>query len=119
MADWTHTLADWSVRGAGALAGSSVSLVYMVPKRRREAVSRFVVGMIAGLIFSHAVGEKLATWFALEVPLERLEILLIGASAASFASWWALGLIVRILERAAAPGATSTTESEAEKAKKP
>lgn len=99
MADWTPSLADWAVRGTGAVAGSSVSLVYMLPKRRREAVSRFIVGIVSGLIFGQLAGQKLVDLFAPGVPLERLEVLLIGASAASFASWWALGLVVRLLEK--------------------
>jgi Family of unknown function (DUF6107) len=99
MADWTSTLAEWSARGAGALAGSSVSLVYLLPKRRREAVSRLLVGILFGLVFGPATGEKIASAFALDVPLDRIEVLLMGASAASFASWWALGVIVRALDR--------------------
>lgn len=99
MADWTSTLADWSTRSAGAIAGSSVSLVYFFPKARREAVSRLIVGMISGLIFAPSVGEKLVEWMALKVPLDEFEVLLMGAAAASFTSWWALGFAVRILER--------------------
>jgi Family of unknown function (DUF6107) len=99
MADWTHSLADWSLRGAGALAGSSASLIYMIPKQRREAASRLAVGLVFGLIFGPAAGEKLAALLALDVALDRIEITLMGSSAASFASWWALGLFVRLLNR--------------------
>ncbi|MCU0832358.1 MAG: DUF6107 family protein [Rhizobiaceae bacterium] len=99
MADWTNSLVEWSARGAGALAGSSVSLVYLLPKRRREAVSRFLVGIVFGLVFGPATGAKIASALALDVPLDRIEVMLMGASAASFASWWALGVIVRALDR--------------------
>jgi predicted naringenin-chalcone synthase len=99
MADWMHTLSDWSARGAGALAGSSISLVYLLPTRRREAVSRFIVGIVSGMIFGPAVGEMLMVNFGLAAPFDRFEVMLMGASAASFASWWVLGLIVRALGR--------------------
>ena len=101
MSDWTTTLADWSARGAGAIAGSSVSLVYFIPKQRHEAISRLVVGVICGLIFGQAVGEKLVQFMVLEVHPREFEVVLMGAAAASFASWWALGLLVRMIERSA------------------
>jgi hypothetical protein len=100
MADWTTHLSDWSVRGVGAIAGASVSLVYLLPKKRQEALSRFVVGVLCGVIFGHAVGSKLMEWMALEASQPALETTLMGATAASFASWWALGLLVRLLDRA-------------------
>ena len=101
MADWTSPLADWSARGFGALAGSSVSLVYMLPKRRREAISRLAVGVISGLVFGPAAGVKLVEWLALPSAVDSAETMLMGASAASFASWWGLGIVVRALDRSA------------------
>ena len=101
MSDWTTTLTDWSARGVGAIAGSSVSLVYFVPKQRREAISRLVVGVICGLIFGQAVGEKLVQYMVLDVHPNEFETVLMGAAAASFVSWWVLGLLVRMIERSA------------------
>ena len=99
MSDWTTTLADWSARGAGAIAGSSVSLVYFIPKQRHEAISRLVVGVICGLVFGQAAGEKLVQLMVLEVHPKEFEVVLMGAAAASFVSWWVLGLLVRMIER--------------------
>ena len=98
MSDITPSLADWTARGAGALAGSSVSLVYLVPQGRREAVSRFIVGLITGLVFGAATGDKIIELVGLPEGTARIEALLMGATAASFASWWALGLLVRLME---------------------
>ena len=104
MSDWTTTLAEWSARSAGAIAGSSVSLVYFLPKQRHEAISRLIVGVLTGLVFGASVGEKLVEYMALEVHPAEFEVVLMGAAAASFASWWALGLLVRKIERnASAP----------------
>ena len=50
---------------AGAAAGAMISLVYLVPKGRREAASRFVVGLLSGLVFGSAVGAALAERFGL------------------------------------------------------
>ncbi len=117
MSDWTTTLADWSARGAGAIAGSSVSLVYFLPKQRHEALNRLAVGIICGLVFGQAAGEKLIEFMALTVHPTEFETVLMGAAAASFASWWALGVLVRLIERStSAPdkkGARQNTQKEA------
>jgi Family of unknown function (DUF6107) len=101
MTDWTTTLTDWSARGAGAVAGSSVSLIYLLPKQRHQAASRLVVGIICGLVFGQAAGEKLVQFMALEVHPKEFEVVLMGAAAASFASWWSLGFLVRLIEKSA------------------
>jgi hypothetical protein len=99
MSEWTTTLAEWMARGAGAIAGSSVSLVYFLPKERHEAVSRLIVGVVTGLVFGPSAGEKLVQIMALDVHPAAFEVVLMGAAASSFASWWALGVIVRLLEQ--------------------
>lgn len=99
MAEWTTTMAEWTARGAGAIAGSSVSLVYFFPKQRHEAISRLIVGVVTGLVFGATVGEKLVELMALDVHPTALEVVLMGAAASSFASWWALGILVRMIER--------------------
>ena len=101
MTDWTTTVAEWSARGAGAIAGSSISLVYFLPKQRHEAVSRLIVGVLIGLVFGPSAGEKLVQFMALDVHPEQFEVVLMGAASASFASWWALGMLVRMIERTA------------------
>ena len=101
MTDWTTTVAEWSARGAGAIAGSSISLVYFLPKQRHEAVSRLIVGVLIGLVFGPSVGEKLVQFMALDVHPKQFEVVLMGAASASFVSWWALGMLVRMIERSA------------------
>ena len=101
MTDWTTTVAEWSARGAGAIAGSSISLVYFLPKQRHEAVSRLIVGVLIGLVFGPSAGEKLVQFMALDVHPEQFEVVLMGAASANFASWWALGMLVRMIERSA------------------
>ena len=103
MTDWTTTVAEWSARGAGALAGSSISLVYFLPKQRHEAVSRLIVGVLIGLVFGPSAGEKLVQMMALDVHPKQFEVVLMGAASASFVSWWALGMLVRMIERNASP----------------
>ncbi len=109
MSEWTTTLAEWTARGVGAIAGSSVSLVYFLPKQRHEAVSRLIVGVITGLVFGPSAGEKLVQIMALEVHPAAFEVVLMGAASTSFASWWALGMLVRMLEQnGSAPDQKST-----------
>lgn len=99
MHEWTSGLPDWSARGIGAVAGSSISLVYLVPKQRREAMSRLIVGVVIGIVFGAATGEKLVQIFDLTGHVSRTEILLMGASTASFVSWWVLGLVSRFFDK--------------------
>ena len=62
---WKRTSGSTWRKLAGAAAGAMISLVYLVPKGRREAVSRFVVGLLSGLVFGSAVGAALAERFGL------------------------------------------------------
>ena len=88
---------------AGALAGALISLVYLVPKSGREAVSRFVTGLVSGLVFGGATGMALAERLGVFALLTRPEILLMGSAAASLTAWWALGILARIADRYAGP----------------
>lgn len=92
---WSQTLSD---RAIGASAGAVLSLVYLLPMRWQEAAARFATGMICGLVFGSSVASFLATRFKIDVPHHELQ--LAGACAASFCSWWVLGLISRQLKRA-------------------
>ena len=51
MTDISPTAWDWAAKGAGAVAGSAVSLAYVMPSGRREAAARFAAGVVMGLIF--------------------------------------------------------------------
>lgn len=97
----------WSAKIAGAVAGSAVSLAYMLPKGRREAAIRLAVGIVCGLIFGGAAGIKIAQMLALDTALGSSELMLIGSASASLAAWSALGIFRRFSERlkhAALPG---------------
>lgn len=85
----------WFAKIAGAVAGSAVSLAYMLPHGKREAAIRFAVGIICGMVFGGAAGVKIAETLA----LGRAELMLMGSAAASLAAWSALGVFRRFAER--------------------
>lgn len=89
----------WLAKITGAVSGSAVSLVYMLPKGRREAASRFVVGLICGLVFGGAAGVKIAEHLTLNGRLGQAELMLMGSAAASFAAWTALGIFKRFTDK--------------------
>lgn len=90
---WSEAFAE---RAIGASAGAVLSLVYLMPMRWQEAAARFATGIICGLIFGSSVGSFMVTTFKIDVPADELQ--LAGACAASFCSWWALGMIARKLK---------------------
>ena len=87
------------VKLAGAAAGAMISLVYLLPRGRREAVSRFFVGLVFGLVFGGAFGAAIADRFGLRGEISRPEIMLTGSAAASICAWWLLGAVSRVAER--------------------
>lgn len=89
----------YAARLAGAVAGAMISLVYLVPKGRREAASRFVVGLVSGLVFGSVAGAALAERFGLSGRISATEIALAGSAAASLSAWWVLGALSRVAER--------------------
>ena len=91
----------WLAKAAGALAGSLVSLAYLMPRGRREAFLRLGVGMVTGLVFGGTAGVKLADWLGLLDRVEPVEVALMGAAACSLMSWWGLGALERTMERTA------------------
>lgn len=102
MADFVHDPGLWMERTLGASAGAAISLVYMLPKGKREAASRFLTGLISGMIFGGPAGSFLAARLGLAGTLSGSEIMLSGAAAISLSAWWGLGLLQRIGERWAA-----------------
>ncbi len=88
----------WTERTLGAVAGALVSVVYMLPKGRQEAASRFVTGLCCGLVFGGEAGLWLVGKLAI-ANLSPSEIMLSGSAAASISAWWGLGLLARIAER--------------------
>lgn len=100
MTDFTPDGGVLSARLIGAVAGSALSLVYLLPKGRREAAVRFLTGMSCGMIFGGPTGVWCAQQLSLEDSLTSAEIMLAGATLASFLAWWGLGLLVRLTAKA-------------------
>lgn len=85
----------WTAKAGGAVAGSAISLAYMLPANRREAAIRFGIGVTSGLVFGSTVGLKLATELGIEESIGTHELVLMGSAAASLCAWWVLGLLLR------------------------
>ncbi|MVA99876.1 hypothetical protein GN330_21725 [Nitratireductor sp. CAU 1489] len=104
MTDVPDAAWQWAAKGAGAVAGSAVSLAYMLPRTRREAAIRFAVGVVCGLVFGTVAGLKIADELGIADAIGTAETMLMGAGAASLCAWWALGLVMRLLQRWPAGG---------------
>ncbi|MFC3075841.1 DUF6107 family protein [Shinella pollutisoli] len=99
MADFGNDGGLWTARLAGALAGAAVSLIYLLPKSRREAACRFLTGLACGLVFGGPTGLWIAVRLGIAGHLGASEMMLTGAAAASLSAWWGLGVLARIAER--------------------
>lgn len=99
MTDISGTAWLWAAKGAGAVAGSTVSLAYILPHGRREAAVRFAVGVVCGLVFGGTAGVKIAVELGVQRWLGTAETMLMGSAAASLCAWWALGAVIRVLRR--------------------
>ncbi|MDX3928864.1 MAG: DUF6107 family protein [Shinella sp.] len=99
MADFGNDGGLWAARVFGASAGSAVSLVYLLPKSRREAASRFLTGIVCGMVFGAPAGMWIVTWAGIAETLSGTEIMLTGSAAASLSAWWGLGALARMAER--------------------
>ncbi|EUB95258.1 hypothetical protein PMI07_003036 [Rhizobium sp. CF080] len=89
----------WAARIAGATAGAGVSLIYLLPKSRREAASRFLTGLSCGTIFGGPTGLWLVERLGIGAELSGPEVMLTGSAAASLCAWWVLGVLARIAAR--------------------
>lgn len=85
----------------GAIAGSAVSIAYMLPRGRREAALRFAIGITAGMVFGTTVGLKVADEMGISDRITTFEMTLSGATIASLCAWWGLGALSRIAGRVA------------------
>lgn len=88
----------WLAKGAGAVAGSAISLAYILPHGRREAAVRFAVGVVCGLVFGGTAGLKIAAELGIERLIGPSEMMMMGAAAASLCAWWALGFVMRAFD---------------------
>ncbi len=113
MSDFSQAAYIWSAKGAGALAGSAISIAYMLPKGRREAALRLCVGLVTGLVFGATAGVKISTSLGVAHMLSPIEVSLMGAAAASLFSWWGLGMIARISSqyRLSSPSRSDASEN--------
>lgn len=98
MEEMTDTALLWTAKAAGAVAGSAISLAYVLPAERREAGIRFAVGVASGLVFGGTAGLKIAAELGLEDRIGPVELMLMGSAAASLSAWWALGLLMRAMK---------------------
>ena len=99
MADFGNDGGLWTARLAGALAGAAVSLIYLLPKSRREAACRFLTGVACGLVFGGPTGLWIAVRLGIAAHLGAAEMMLTGAAAASLSAWWGLGVLARVAEK--------------------
>lgn len=101
MTDISQAAWLWVAKGAGAIAGSAVSLAYILPRGRREAAVRFLAGTVCGVVFGGTAGLKIAMQLGVEQALGPVEVVLMGSAAASLCAWWALGMAMRAFQGAA------------------
>lgn len=88
----------WGAKLAGAAAGSAISVAYLLPKSRREAATRFLIGLVTGVVFGAPAGLMLADRLALGDLLGAEELIVMGSAAASLCAWWALGVLGRLAD---------------------
>jgi len=93
----------WAAKTAGAFAGAGVSLIYLLPKSRREAAGRFLTGMTCGLIFGGPTGLWLMERLGISGMLSAAETMLAGSAAASLWARWALGALSRMAAKYGKP----------------
>lgn len=99
MSDVTQDAWLWAAKGAGAVAGSAISLAYILPQGRREAAVRFAVGVVCGLVFGGTAGLKIAVELGIDELIGPAETMLMGSAVASLCAWWAVGAVIRMLKR--------------------
>lgn len=86
-------------KAAGAVAGSLISIAYVLPRGRREATLRFTVGLVSGLVFGSTAGIKIAHILGVLGEVSAIEITLMGATITSVCAWWGLGVLQRMAEQ--------------------
>jgi len=98
MTDMSQASWIWLAKGAGAVAGSAISLAYILPHGRHEAAARFAVGVVCGLVFGGTAGVKISTELGIQDLIGPGEMVLMGSAVASLCAWWALGFAMRAFQ---------------------
>lgn len=88
----------WASKFAGAAAGSAISVAYLLPRGRREAATRFLIGIVTGVVFGPPAGLALADRLDLLGTLSTGDLVLMGSASASLCAWWALGILARFAD---------------------
>ena len=89
----------WGAKLVGAAAGSAISVAYLLPRGRRDAAARFLIGIVTGLVFGVPAGLTLAKHLGIDDALSPGEQAMMGSAAASLCAWWALGVLKRCADR--------------------
>jgi hypothetical protein len=80
----------------GAINGSLLALIFMIPNSRKDALRRFVFAMLSGL----TLPALAAQWLSLGSEWDEI---LAASAIASFGSWWVAGAFVRLSSSGAFP----------------
>ncbi|UUP18912.1 DUF6107 family protein [Nitratireductor thuwali] len=106
----SEAAALWLAKAVGAVAGSAISIAYILPDGRREAAIRFGVGVVCGVVFGGAAGLKIAVELGIADRLTPGEVMLMGSAAASLCAWGGIGFVMRLLSGAAGRQTINTSE---------
>lgn len=96
--DVVSPLALFGAKLAGAVGGSVISVAYLLPNGRREALARFLTGAVTGVVFGGPAGIALGDHLGFGDRVGAAELLLIGSAAVSLSAWWGLGALQRFVE---------------------
>lgn len=89
----------WLAKAGGAIAGSAISVAYVLPQDRRDAAIRFAVGVLCGVVFGGVVGVKVVMELDLADSISPSERILIGSAITSLCGWWSIGFILKRLDK--------------------
>lgn len=89
----------WLARALGAVAGSAISLAYVLPRGRRDAAIRFMSGTAGGFMFGTPIGIYVAEHLAIADKLTAEQTVLMGAGLSSLLLWWAIGVAMKASPR--------------------
>lgn len=94
----------WVAKIIGALAGSAISIAYVLPRGRRDAAIRFATGVAGGMVLGTTVGAYVSHELGIDTLLNDFEVVLMGSSVASLFLWWAIGFVVRFSDARSGSG---------------